>query len=210
MRSDLNHSDKVREYDTNSVVIFHKTREQFGGLSNMASGFPLKVNGVEILTSEALYQACRYPHLPEVQKEIVGQFSPMVAKQKSKLYLMESRTDWNDVRHMVMRWCLRVKLAQNYQAFGELLLLTEKLPIVEFSNKDSFWGAVPTKNEEHTLRGENVLGRLLMELREKLRVDNENSLMEVPPLQIKDFLLFGRPVERVFAEDTRSDQKSLF
>ena len=41
------------------VVVVYKTKEVFGGLSNMASGYPLQINGVCILTTEALYQACR-------------------------------------------------------------------------------------------------------------------------------------------------------
>ena len=41
-----------------------KTAEAWGEYSNMVSGFPVMVNGTRILTSEALYQCCRFPHLP--------------------------------------------------------------------------------------------------------------------------------------------------
>jgi hypothetical protein len=44
--------------------VFYKAKEVFGGLSNMAGGFPLVVNGIHILTSEALYQACYFPPPP--------------------------------------------------------------------------------------------------------------------------------------------------
>lgn len=210
MSLNSNQTDNIREYDANSAIVFHKTKEGFGGLSNMASGFPLKVNGISILTSEALYQACRYPHLADVQREIIGQYSPMTAKMKSKSYLRASREDWNEVRHRVMRWCLRVKLAQNYQAFGELLLLTGDKPIVEFSKKDGFWGAKPIDDDSLVLRGENVLGRLLMELREKLKMDTNEQLKAVAPLNLSDFLLFGQPVEKVVSTDTTTDQAKLF
>jgi ribA/ribD-fused uncharacterized protein len=160
----------------------------------MASGYPLEVNGVHILTAEAMYQACRFPHLPDAQKEIIGQHSPMTAKMKSKTFRKDSRPDWDEVRFKVMRWCLRVKLAQNYEDFGRLLLATKDRPIVEQSRKDDYWGAKVAGFDDETLIGQNVLGRLLMELRERLKNDTNGSLKVVPPLKIPDFLLVGKPI----------------
>ena len=108
-----------------------------GGLGRF--DFPLHVQRTRIHTSEALYQACRFPHLPEVQRLIIGQASPMTAKMKSKPHRKDSRTDWDRVRVKVMRWCLRVKLAQNWEKFSELLGRTGDRPIVEESRKDDFW-----------------------------------------------------------------------
>ncbi|MFW5453930.1 NADAR family protein [Thioalkalivibrio sulfidiphilus] len=116
---------EVRTYHRKEAVVFYKTKETFGALSNMASGYPLRVNGVRILTSEALYQACRFPHLPDVQRVIIDQKSPIAAKMKSKPHRKDSRPDWDQVRVGVMRWCLRVKLAQNYKEFGRWLLVTK-------------------------------------------------------------------------------------
>ena len=73
-----------RIYRRAECIVFRKTKEPFGGLSNMASGYPIKIGGFRILTSEALYQACRFPHMREVQRLIIGQRSPMTAKMKSK------------------------------------------------------------------------------------------------------------------------------
>ena len=186
---------QTRTYDRSSSVVFRKTRETFGGLSNMAGGFPLLVSGVRIRTSEALYQACRFPHLPDVQRLIIAQRSPMTAKMKGKPYRQESRRDWNRVRVNVMRWCLRVKLAQNWAVFSKLLLDTGFRPIVEQSRKDDFWGAKPV--DDQTLVGMNVLGRLLMELRESVKTEPEESLLQVEPPHITDFLLEGCPIERI-------------
>ena len=165
----------------------------------MASGFPLRVNGIHILTSEALYQACRFPHLADVQRLIIGQKSPMTAKMKSKVYRHQSRPDWNRVRVRIMRWCLRVKLAQNWNSFSKLLLQTGDRPIVEQSRRDDFWGARPVG--EQTLVGMNVLGWLLMELRESIRTEVRSKLLQVEPLPIHDFLLGGRPIESVAARE---------
>lgn len=191
-------SSRIRTYQRNECVTFRKTKEAFGGLSNMAGGYPLNVNGIRILTSEALYQACRFPHLPDVQKLIIAQNSPMTAKMKSKPYREQSRLDWDAVRVKIMRWCLRVKLLQNWNKFGDLLLSTEDKPIVEDSHKDDFWGAIPIDSEQ--LVGVNALGRLLMELREELRI-NPNSLQIVEVLNIPDFLLLGQSIKNLRSDD---------
>ena len=187
---------QTRTYDRSSSVVFRKTREAFGGLSNMAGGFPLLVNGVRIRTSEALYQACRFPHLPDVQRLIIAQRSPMTAKMKGKTVPTEVHGETgNRVRVTVMRWCLRVKLAQNWEFFSKLLLDTGDRAIVEQSRRDDFWGAKPV--DDRTLVGMNVLGRLLMELREFVKAEPEKNLRRVEPLLIPNFLLGGRPIEPV-------------
>jgi len=197
----------LRTYVRSEVVVVYKTKEDFGGLSNMASGYPLQINGVHILTTEALYQACRFPHMPEVQREIIRQHSPMTAKMKSKPHRKDSRSDWDEVRYKIMRWCLRVKLAQNYDEFGRLLLATRDRPIVEQSRKDDYWGAKLTDESGDTLIGQNVLGRLLMELRKKLQDDADGSLKTVPPLGIPDFLLLSKPIETVTSNRSSNGQK---
>lgn len=193
-------SRETRTYDRTDCVVFLKTKEAFGGLSNMAGGFPLKVNGTKILTSEALYQACRFPHLPEIQKVIIDQKSPMAAKMKSKPHRTNSRPDWNHVRIKIMRWCLQVKLAQNWNAFSSLLLETRDSPIVEESRRDPFWGANPV--DVSTLVGMNVLGRLLMELRENIKTFDRASFLSVNPLDIVDFELYGQQIFLVKADES--------
>ena len=196
--SNSRNSIHVRTYSRKEAVVFRKTREEFGGLSNMATGFPLEVNGLRIPTSEALYQACRFPHMPKIQRIIIGQISPMTAKMKSKPHRRESRADWDRVKVKIMRWCLHVKLVQNWTKFGQLLLRTGNRPIVEESRRDDFWGAKIVDGQ--TLMGINALGRLLMELREKLKHSNRESLSIVEPLAIPDFLLNGRAIGTIFGQ----------
>lgn len=195
--------DKTIIYKRSESAVFKKTKEQFGGLSNMAGGFPLQVNGIGIYNSEALYQACRFPNLPEVQEKIIAEKSPMTAKMVSKPHRKNTRPDWQEGACMtdlvcvrIMKWCLRVKLAQNWEAFSKLLEETGDLKIVEESQKDSFWGAKPIKDDEEHLEGQNVLGRLLMELRYDLDKAPE-ALKLVEPLDIKDFLLYGEPIGKI-------------
>lgn len=209
LKPSSNPSDEPRTYLRDKCVVFHTTKDKFGGLSNMAAGYPLNVNGVAIRTSEALYQACRFPSRPDVQSLIINERSPMIAKGKSKPFRNETREDWDLLRHKIMRWCLRVKLAQNYETFGRLLLDTGERHIVEQSSKDDFWGAFVRGN--NVLVGQNVLGRLLMELRERLTLDLDQNLRVVEPLPIHNFLLFGEPIQTVNSSmiKDRQTQQSL-
>ena len=61
----------IREYVRHQVVVFRVTTGEFGGLSNMAAGFPVEIGDIRVPTIEALYQACRYPDFPMYQAEIL-------------------------------------------------------------------------------------------------------------------------------------------
>lgn len=205
MDSDTNWYSPYRTYDRGTSAVFFKTREQYGGLSNMAAGFPLCINGVIIHTSEALYQACRFPHKPEIQRQIINERNPFSAKMCSRSFINDTRPDWDSVRISVMRWCLRIKLTQHWNTFSGLLMETGNRPIVEQSRKDDFWGAKVDRNGK--LVGINVLGRLLMELREEIRSESRKSSTGVPPLNLSRFLLLGEPIAHVIGS---TDTDSLY
>lgn len=156
----------TKQWSVEKCVVFFKVKEAWGGLSNMSNAYPLRVSGLRIGSSEALYQALKYPHLPEVQWDILAQASPMAAKMKAKPHANQRREDWEQVQVPVMHWVLRVKLSQHLTTFGKLLLESGDASIVERSRRDRFWGAVETSEG---LMGMNILGQLLMELREELR-----------------------------------------
>ena len=199
-----------REYRQRECVVFKKTREEFGGLSNMAAGFPIQINSINIRTSEALYQACRFPYHPHIQREIILQHSPMSAKMKSKPYRGEyTRSDWGRVRVNVMRWSLRVKLVQNWDKFSTLLLETGDKPIVEDSRRDDFWGA--KRLDEDSLKGANILGRLLVELREEIRKHGQHAFVKVEPPaseKIPDFLFYGESIGIIESRPVCADKTS--
>ena len=187
----------IRTYESESSVVFLKTKELFGGLSNMAAGYPIVINDTIVLTSEALYQSCRFPHIPDLQKLIISKGSPMTAKMVGKPYLKETRDDWLRVRVRIMKWCITCKIAQNWAKFSTLLLETHDLPIVEQSKKDMFWGAVP--ESENILIGANVLGRLLMELRELVK--SGEVIEHVPPPEVEGFLFLGQRISTIRASE---------
>ncbi|MDE3213614.1 MAG: NADAR family protein [Bacteroidota bacterium] len=173
----------IREYLVSECVLFRKTKEEYGGLSNMAPGYSIKINDVIIPSSEHLYQACRFPDYPEIQWEIINEKSPMKAKWIGRKHIEQSRKDWDKVRFMVMRWAIEVKLSQNWNKFSALLLSTGDRPIVELTPKDKIWGA--TRNGDYC-GGVNALGRLLMHVREEYAKKNL-PFRCVPPIDIENF-----------------------
>ncbi len=186
-------SKEIRVYKKEDSCVFKKNSEEFGGLSNMATGFPLLVNGIKIRTAEALYQACRFPHLPDIQQKIIEQNSPMTVKMISNSNKKNSRADWDSIRLKVMKWCISVKLAQNFVLFGAVLHETGLKSIVENSTKDNYWGAIP--NEDSSIfTGKNALGRLLMDLRQAFYSKNNFLLLHVEPIKIENFLLYSEPI----------------
>lgn len=186
-----------RKYTKSDVVTFAKTTAKYGSLSNMAPRYPLFVNEVLIHSSECLYQACKFPLHPQIQREIIEQRNPMIAKEISRKYKMYVRPDWEDIKFKVMEWCIAVKLIQNWDTFAEVLLSTGDKPIVEYSVKDNIWGAMP---EGDFLVGKNALGRLLMQARADYLVNNRQHYKLLPP-DVVGFLLFGYPIGTVYGQE---------
>ena len=198
-----------RIYRVDECVSFRKTNEEFGGLSNMAGGYPVVVNGINVRTSEALYQAMRFPDYPDIQQEIIEQKSPMTAKMVAKKYrAVKTRADWDQKRIAIMKWSIRVKLLQNIDTFGSLLLKTGDKSIVEESRKDQFWGAI--KANDKVLEGTNALGRLLMELREVYK--NRGKFDTINPPRIDNFKLYGKDIHIIhkIKEKSQEDIGGLF
>lgn len=187
-------------YSKKETCWFQKVDTEWGGLSNMKGIiYPLLVNKRRILTSEALYQACRFPDFPEIQEEIIKQKSPMAAKMKSKPYRLKcTRDDFEEEKVAIMYWCLRVKLACNPNGFGHLLKKTGTRAIVEVSHKDLFWGTKEDISNSNTIIGVNVLGQLLMELR-SFYLENQVSkaYLTVEPIDITNFKLFGEQIKPI-------------
>jgi ribA/ribD-fused uncharacterized protein len=183
--------NETTTYNSRQVITFGKTSKAYGGLSNMAPNFAVHVSGINFFTVEHLYQACKFPLFPNIQEEIINERSPITAKQISRKYDAFVRQDWNEIRVAVMQWVLEIKLSQNWEVFSQLLLSTENKPIVEYTTKDKIWGATP---EGNTLVGQNVLGKLLTNLRDQKVMDKYREACVDAPRAISAFLLFNNEI----------------
>ena len=162
----------TNRYDAQQAAAFMRSKERHGDLSNMTGGMPISVNGIRFQSSEALYQALKYPQHPELQERIGSARSGMDAKRVAYEPDFPIRADWDDIRIDAMRYTVAHKLGQNPRRFGAALLATGKLPIVEKSYRDPFWGAVP---QGQYLVGANHLGRILTDLRDLLLAHSEDT-----------------------------------
>ena len=178
-------------YEKVSVCFFCKVQEEWGELSNMSNKYGVRVNGISIRNTEALYQACRFPDNSEAQEKILSGKSGMSSKMTSKHYRAQgyTRSDWKDVRIDIMRFCLTLKLYQN-PPLRNVLLATANKPIVELSHKDKFWGTV---EENGILIGQNVLGRMWMEIREDI-INGIRDYRTRPTTTIQNFILMGNAI----------------
>ena len=208
----------ISRFNRHNSVVFRATKDQWGGLSNMAAGYPLLINGNLFRTSEALYQAFRYADDKSedgvlVQELIRREKSPMAAKMVSKKFYSLSRDDWDFTRVKIMDWCLRAKLHAHWEKFGSLLIETGSLPIVEESHKDRFWGAVAVRGVSDELEGENKLGALLARLRVHVAEGRRPNIAELP---VSGMTIFGEPPTSIepapedLGPEAEPEQGSLF
>lgn len=170
----------VRSRHKDDVASFCKVADPLGTLSNMHNRQPLVVDGVTWKSSEALYQALRFPHNPELQERIRNESNAYTAKILAHEHKAETRPDWNEVNEHAMAWVVTLKKDQS-AVFREDLDSTKGRDIVELSVKDDFWGAKPKGDQ---LVGRDVLGNILTQLRDGARMD------EPPP----GSMLLGRPI----------------
>ena len=129
---------------------------EFDWLSNF---FPCKVEfeGLTFDNSEAAFQAAKCLDMKE--RERFFGLSGGQAKRLGKK--VELRLDWEDVKIDVMREVLKVKFSN--PELAEKLVATGNTQITEGNSwNDTFWGVCRGK-------GQNHLGKLLMELRDNLK-----------------------------------------
>jgi ribA/ribD-fused uncharacterized protein len=151
------------------VIGFTKVALPYGWLGNM-SPFPLNFGGKEWRTSEALFQALRFKD-ESIQELIRAEKSPMGAKfvmKANKEHITTEPHSKKDVMNMKM--CLRLKLEQHPQLVQELIDTGDKLIIEDVTARGDkggnlFWGAMLVDGK---WVGENMLGKLWMELRKEL------------------------------------------
>ena len=173
-------------YDPSQCAVFFRTRDKWGQFSNMCGGFPLVVSAEQFRTSEALYQALRFPDHEDVQEMVRGEKSPMSAKMAAKGNVEKTRHDWDAVRVDIMRFAVRVKFAQHRAVLEPILQESGDMDIVEKSRKDPFWGAL---EDDGKLVGTNVLGGLIMEIRHAW-ANGITPTIETPP----GCILFGKTI----------------
>lgn len=149
-----------------SGIYFYTTKDEHGYMSNFAR-YELECFGRKWMTSEHCYQAQKFSGMNvEDYDAVFNADRPMVAAALGRDPNRPIRSDWDTVRDDVMRFVVFHKFSQNDE-IREKLLKTADAPLFEHDTKrgDRYW-AIDKKGV-----GKNMLGVILMELREVLRED---------------------------------------
>jgi len=142
------------------VVNFYRVSEQFGCFSNFAP-YPVCMDGKLWPTSEHYFQAQKFDEVGH-QEKIRQAKSPMIAARMGRDRKKPLRRDWESVKVAVMREVVRAKFNQ-HDDIRRISLSTGGAMIVEHTENDSYWG------DGGDGSGQNMLGRILMEIREELK-----------------------------------------
>jgi ribA/ribD-fused uncharacterized protein len=141
-------------------INFYRVSDEFGCFSNFAP-YPVRMDGKIWQTSEHYFQAQKFEDA-EHQEKIRQTKSPMIAARMGRDRKKRLRRDWESVKVGIMREVVRAKFSQ-HEDIRQLLLSTGDAKIVEHTENDSYWG------DGGDGSGKNMLGRILMEVREELK-----------------------------------------
>ena len=144
------------------VINFYYTDKEYGEFSNFAP-HQIALDGKTWPTSEHYFQAQKFVGT-EHEEAIRSEPSPMKAAKMGRDRKRPLRSDWDGVKDDIMRKAVRAKFTQHAQ-LRQVLLDTGDATIVEHTENDSYWA------DGGDGTGQNMLGRILMETRDQLRID---------------------------------------
>ncbi len=146
--------------DNEDIVKFYSVGNEFGEFSNFAI-YPISLDGELWPTSEHYFQAQKFGDEAYRQK-IRKANSPMLAARLGRDRKQKLRRDWESVKIGIMRSAVSAKFTQHVD-LRTLLLSTGDAKLVEHTENDDYWG------DGGDGSGKNMLGRILMQVRESLR-----------------------------------------
>ena len=144
------------------VIKFYRSNGKYGCFSNL---YPceVEVDGIKFKSSEHAYQYAK-ANDPIIKQYIKDAPTPALACIVGHgLFPWMVVKDWNKLKVDRMRDVLYAKFEEG-DLFGELMA-TADYELIEDSKNDSFWGCGKDG------KGQNMLGKLLMEIREEFKYD---------------------------------------
>jgi ribA/ribD-fused uncharacterized protein len=156
---------ELHKLDTETQVFFYE--QDFYVLSNF-SAFEVEWSGFTFKTSEHLYHWMRFtisdePGAQFVAGKVKNARSAHDAFKLAQDHKSLQAANWNSQKVGFMREILRQK-ADQHEYVSRKLLATGERELIEDSWRDDFWGWGPNRD------GQNMLGKLWMEVRAELRL----------------------------------------
>jgi ribA/ribD-fused uncharacterized protein len=152
------------EIDDNSIYLSRTDPEELLG---SWSRYSFELEGYEWPSVEHYSQAMKFDNEPYREK-IRQARSPAVARKMGRTRLKRIRRDWSKVKEVVMTRGVYIR-ARSYPELAQELLNTGDQTLVENSQYDYFWGCGRDR------RGNNTYGKVLMNVRSKLRKEAGES-----------------------------------
>ncbi len=145
----------------NNAIYFYKVNEPYGYFSNF-SKHGLAVNGVYWPTVEHYFQAKKFFDF-NIRENIRKLNLPRDAANAGRDRKKPLRTDWEEVKdNIIMRFAVLEKFKQ-HKEIREILLSTGNARLIEHTKNDFYWA------DGGDGSGKNMLGIILMEVREQLK-----------------------------------------
>ena len=158
----------IETYPANECVTIHKVAEPWGIFGNFART-PIVIDEVMFKTSEQLFQLMKFKDKEPVLAVYNANNPKMTTKHWEKTH---RRSDWGQMVVDAMKFCLTKKFEQSEDFRAELERSRGKLIVEDqtsFTKKTpDTWGV---KQQGDNFVGPNLLGRLLMELRDNGKLD---------------------------------------
>lgn len=142
------------------VINFYSTTGDYGCFSNF-SRHHIFLKDKIWKTSEHYFQAQKFAGT-EFEEKVRQAPTPMESANLGRNRKFPLRKDWETVKDDIMREAIKAKFTQN-KDLKKILLETGDALLVEHTANDNYWG------DGGDGSGQNMLGKLLMELREELK-----------------------------------------
>jgi ribA/ribD-fused uncharacterized protein len=147
--------------NTPNEIRFYRAAGEYGFLSNLFLS-RVELDGRVFAAAEYAYQYAK-PNDPKVAEWLVGAPKPhLCAIAAHGLLYYDMNPNWQKIKADRMRAVLSAKFTPG-SALATRLLSTGEAKLIEESKTDAFWG-IGAKG-----KGRNMLGVLLMQLRDELR-----------------------------------------
>ena len=146
------------------AIYFYTTIGEYGFLSNFSRhGFGL--DGKYWPTVEHYFQAMKFVGTG-YEERVRRARTPKEAKRLGRNRSFTLRSDWEAVKVAIMKGAVLRKF-ETHQDIRQRLLATGERELVENAPSDYFWGCGADGS------GKNMLGKILMEVRDALREGRE-------------------------------------
>ena len=154
----------MKSIEDKNIVNFYRATGEYGFLSNLYKK-SLVFEGISFPTPEHAYQYGKFRD-EDTRKWAMESPKPhLLSILAQSLFSWDIVNNWSKIKVNRMYNILKVKFSDS--ELKNKLLDTENSILIENSKTDAFWGI------GQKCKGKNMLGKMLMKVREEIKKENE-------------------------------------